>query len=741
MARGLTTGPTPACRDLPAARMLRVMARKPRQSTRPLDPRAMGTQPASRSFWDERWALALAAIFLLTLAWRLSALARLADSPLMGALNSDSQVYWAWAGEIRAGAWVGRQAFFLGPLYPYWLALVRALFGDSLRVALTVQCVLGAGAVTLLTDAARRIVAAPIALVVGALLGMLAMGTFFDVLVLMESLVFSLTALILWMVLRWDWPRRASLGALIVGVAIGLSAQGRATHVLLLAPFVGFAFASLDRASAMRAALVAIATVVLLALPTTIRHRVLVGEWIPYTYSLGFNAFVGNGPVANGSFLLTTGSVESEDLVPGSAEGGAGGDGRAYQRRIEGVVLTPGQSSRRWLQQTIAFVRREPATTLRRYLDKLALLINRRELAQIENIDVTERVVGRLGPPGLGSFLPLGLLGMVGLVLAMRRTARERYVAGVLLTLALSTAVFFVTDRYRFQLMPAFALLAAVALQALVTAATQRDGRMLGGIALGLALAAALAALPRVPFDLDHLAWETDSSVGAAYLSRGEIAPAVEALQRAVALDRAGRLRNGDWATAKVVRASVFENLGIALRRQGDSADALRAYRDAARLAPDAQSLHNDYAKVAAEMGQTGESREAMAVTGIAEAQIVERLIQDATEAQARGERRGLEAALHGVLTLRPGDERAQVALIRTLVQAARLDEALAALEAARTRGLDPEVYAAHQVLIASSRGDAAGAAGWRARLRPGAERDPRVAGTLAMIGSGNVSP
>jgi len=714
--------------------MLRPMARKPRHSTRPSDRSAIGTKPAARGFWGERWPLALAAIFLLTLAWRLIALAALARSPFMGDLDADPAIYWAWSGEIRAGAWVGRQAFFLGALYPYVLAVLRELTADSLRAVLGVQCMFGALAVTLLTDAARRLTSAPVGLVVGALLGVLTMGTFFNLLVLMESLLFLLSTLVLWCVVAWDWQRRPILGAMVVGACLGLAAQGRATHVLLLIPFVLFLFASLERPRAMRAVLAALAMVIALALPTLIRHRLLVHEWIPYTYSLGFNAYVGNGPAANGSYVLITGSVEDESSVPGSSEGGTQGDGRAYLRQIEGLDLSPGQSSQLWLQRTLAFVRHEPALTARRFLEKLGLLVNHREVPQVENVAVMERVLGPLGPPGLGSFVPLGVLGMIGMVLVLRRPPRERFALTMLATLALATAVFFVTDRYRHQLVPALALLAAITLQTVWDGFRRGERGLLVRIALGAIVVGALTALPRVPFDPDHLAWEADASLGIAHLKRGENPQALTALRRAVTLDRSGRLKRGDGSSAQVVRASVYEDLAVAERLTGDWATALGTYREAARLAPNARSLQLEYGKTAAAMKHLEEARSAFTAAGVSEGEASEGLFADASQAQAREDGAGLEAALRGILTLQPGDERAQVALIRTLIQAARFDEAAAELEHAREAGLDAGVHAAHEVLLAATRGDTASEATWRARITPSAARDPRIAATLAMV-------
>lgn len=681
-----------------------------------------------------RWRVMLAMVFSLTLAWRLFALARLAASPLMGELTADSAVYWEWAGEIRSGSWIGHQAFFLSPLYPYALAVVRELLGDSMRMVLTLQCVLGALSVTLLTDAAHRLTSPRVALVVGALLGLLTMGTFFDLLILMESLLFALSALVLWLVVAWRWDRRPILGAILVGSCLGLAAQGRATHVLMFVPFAGFLFATLARPVALRAAMASLGMIVMLALPTTIRHRILVGEWIPYTYSLGYNAYVGNGPEANGTYVLITGSVEPEEPIPGSVEGGTSSDGRSYQHDRAGVQLSPAQSSDRWLEQALAYVAREPGRTARRYVTKLGLLVNHREVPQIENIAVHERVLGPLGPPGLGSFLPLGSLGLVGLLLAARSSPRARFIVAMLVTLAAATAVFFVTDRYRHQLMPALALLAAITLQQIWDHYQRRERTDLVRYALALGLACGLTALPLVPFDANLLAWETDSALGAAAMRRGDAALAVQALGRAVALDEAGRLPHADRATAKVMRAAVQENLAIAQSQIGDRVGALRSYRAAASLAPQARALHADYGKVAAMLEHGDEARSAFTIAGMQLQKAVTELFQDASQAQAREDDAGLEAALRGILTLQPNDERARVALVRTLIRAARYEDATLELERARAVGIDAQVHIAHQVLLAASRGDTLAAGRWRSRLAPGASGDPRVEATLQMV-------
>ncbi len=183
------------------------------------------------------WRAVLALLFVLALGWRLFALSRLAGSPLLGNLEADSEIYWRWAGSIHASGWIGHNPFFLSPLYAYALALVRSLTGDSVIAVLRVQAVLGASAVVLLADASRRLTTSAWGLVIGLAASFYAIGTFFDLLILSESLLYFLEALLVWMVVAWPWRERWLSGSALVGCLIGLLAQGRPTAPVLLLAF------------------------------------------------------------------------------------------------------------------------------------------------------------------------------------------------------------------------------------------------------------------------------------------------------------------------------------------------------------------------------------------------------------------------------------------------------------------------------------------------------------------------
>ena len=254
---------------------------------------------------------ALATLFLFALLWRWLYVQRLIHTPLFEYYESDSRNYWGWAALIRASGWTAHAPFFLGPLYPYVLAAFQAAFGISPGVLFSAQALSSAAGSILLADAARRVSSTWAGLIVGLSVAAYGPSVLFDGLVLAESLLFVLGCALVWVVVSSaDRPARIRTG-LLLGALIGLMALGRATALLLMLP-IGAALIQHGPVGRTRfAPLLAAATgIVLLAAPVAIHHWRLAHEFIPYTYSAGYNFYVGNGPGANGTYAVPTGSVE-----------------------------------------------------------------------------------------------------------------------------------------------------------------------------------------------------------------------------------------------------------------------------------------------------------------------------------------------------------------------------------------------------------------------------------------------
>src|SRR5262249_55291165 len=151
----------------------------------------------------------------------------------------------------------------------------------------------------------------------------------------------------------------------------------------------------------------------------------------PYTYNLGYNLRVGYNPEASGSSVVITGEMAPFQLeTPDDFDGGTGGDGRAYLRRMKGLDLSAGESSRYWSERAGEFVRANPARRASLTAQHAVMFWNWREYAQIESPTALTAGLGVIGWPILGTFACLAVLGFTGWQAAWRHGPAGRFVAG-----------------------------------------------------------------------------------------------------------------------------------------------------------------------------------------------------------------------------------------------------------------------------------------------------------------------
>ncbi len=417
--------------------------------------------------------------------WRFFYLDRLSKSALANSMFDDARIYWAWAERIAHGHVVGTNPFFLAPLYPYVLGLMRALGVGTPSSVLFLQSLWGAGAAVLLADAVRRLTTPIIGLALGLILIVYQMAVFFDGLILSESLLFFLGSLLLWWVVRSDWSRPSWRTTVVVGVLIGLLAAGRGTAVVLVLPAALLVVRRSDLAGSVRRAGVVLAGFALVVAPVALHNVAVAHEWIPLTYNTGFNLYVGNNPRSSGTYVPITGNRVGQPL---GLDGGVELDGRDYLERVEGLRLSPAGSSAYWTSKATSYVANHPGHTLGLMAIKLGMLWNTREFPQIENVEEYGALAGPVGLPVVGSFAILGALALMGAAFSWRSGVAARFALGSALVLTLSTLPFFVTDRYRHMLIPGCAILAGLGLHRLWTAWSDgsRRKQALAALAAGL---------------------------------------------------------------------------------------------------------------------------------------------------------------------------------------------------------------------------------------------------------------
>jgi tetratricopeptide (TPR) repeat protein len=670
------------------------------------------------------WLVWLAALFVLALGWRLAYFGRLRDTPFWGSLAVDARIYWDWSEHILRHGVASPATFFLAPLYPYTLALMRVLSGGSFDGVLTAQALLSAASVVLLADATRRVAGPLPAIIVGVVLAVFRTSVFFAGLVLPETLLSFLASVLVWFVARTDWPRAGLAAFAMYGLLVGLLTLGRASAALLVALVIALAGGE-SRARRIRSIAVALAVFAACALRSALANLRASGEIIPFTYNLGFNLYVGNNPDATGTYV-TTGSTPSPLEGTAATTGGAL-DGRADVFAREGRRLEPAESSRYWAAKAFEFVRAEPLAALRLAGKKLLLAWNYVEAPQNENMESLDRVAGPLGPPVVGGFGLLAVIGLGGAAFAVRGGPAERWLVGYLALVTLALVPIFVTDRYRFHLVPALTVLAGLGGRQIARALRGADApaRVRALVTAGLATAIVLLPVRARPDAIQD--WELAADHAARLLERGAYAEAATEFARAEA--SAGGLRKQMPSTsARAELASFHYRYGLALQGLGRSEDAVARWERAIALNPaDAPSLAR-LASAYERANRAADVERIRRALGSVASGRAELLLNDGWAAARRGDMDAAEWSFLDAAAASPGLAGAWHRLIRIRIQQGRFDDASKAVEQARTSGLDAASADIYECFLAAERGDLARATRVHGRIPAGAANaDPNL--------------
>ena len=516
------------------------------------------------------------------------------DHPLLQAdTGLDAAAYVQLASRVVAGdVLLGKEPFFVSPLYVYFLAPIFALTGGSLAAARFVQVLLGTAAAGLLYGAARRFFNDRAALLGAALYVLTGVVTFHEVLILQAALDPFLTALALYLLADALAFRRVSSkvnGAgnrgggsarwVAAGAAFGLLALNR-PNVLVCAVAVALALGVLPLVVRTRGATLPsspfeepsfrtlrfvaafLAGLVLTIAPATVRNLAVSGEPVLISSHGGLNLYVGNGPTADGTYSPVSGITPSID--------GQARDAKKVAEAAEGRLLSTREVSAHFTRLAVSWAREHPGAAVRLFVKKLGLLANRIEVPL--NLSYAWYAGGPLSPlsflvVGPWLLVPLGVLGLAWRLFEAPRSAFAVWVAFAP-AYALSVALFFVSSRYRLPLLLPLAVGAGFALDAGLRAARARDGRRLGLAAAVLLPLAVLAFRPtgiddgRANEETEYILWQIvagqDAAArerlarlarwhplpgvlwfrsGRAWLEAGRPVPAVDAFRKALDID------------------------------------------------------------------------------------------------------------------------------------------------------------------------------------------------------------
>ncbi|MBN2464471.1 glycosyltransferase family 39 protein [candidate division WOR-3 bacterium] len=452
----------------------------------------------------------------------------------MGPTYVDSYYYHQWAIEIISGNFWGSDVFFLRPLYPYLLALIYAIFGRHVLAVQLVQTLFATASCFLLYETTRRIFGRRPAIFASfgfALTGVLVFftGTFLHV-----ELTVLLSLLFLWLILIAG--RRIWLWA-VAGICFGLLVISRPELLLVLPFLVAWLWKqsttrgpSSDTPGPLsgvpRSAPVALAAVALLIIAVVpIRNYIVGRDPVLFTAHSGLNFYYANNPSADGTWQPTA------ELARGT--GFSHERLKHVIRTIDGRQVSWSAASSYWTRRGISFITHQPGKYLQLLGRKLLLFFSNYEVPN-NYYPETVRPASlplRLAFVNFGLVLGLGLVGMVW-AWPKRRQALPTYlfVAAHLV----SALLFYVLSRLRAPVLPFLLMFAGYGLHGIVDSIRQRRVKhAVVGIAIAAAVYAASVLIPVPRQTYSAQAWV---QAGNTWLGERKVGPAIEALNRALAI-------------------------------------------------------------------------------------------------------------------------------------------------------------------------------------------------------------
>ncbi len=501
------------------------------------------------------------AAILAALVPRLVYLGQTADLPYFADFVLDGDWYRQRAREALAGEWLSAASHFRGPLYPWFLAGLFRLFGESVHPVRVAQLLLGAANAGLVWAAARRFVSPGGALLAALLYAGYGILVYFDGEVL--TLTLEMTLLLLFLLAL---TARGRAGAPLAGLLLGGAAILRPSILPVALPALLYLRPGGGglprRAPAWRLAPAAfLVALALPILPVVIGYRVLLGDWIPISSQGGINFYLGNHEGADGSAAVTPCTGDIDLAISDRYRDAVEECSRRVAERAVGRPLVPSEVSRYWTERGLAFARARPLEFAHLFLKRAYLGLSNQE---VDNNQDLPYFLGRYAPWLLA--MPVGAgtivaLGIPGLVASRRRSRESRFALFAWGILFIGAVAFLVHSRLR---APHLVLL--------------------------------------LPFAGEGLARVAESARARAWRPFERRLIVVLAL---LVLSGAGLHR----ADSDAVRASEHFTLGFAEERAGNDAEAAETYARAVRFDPDFLQARYALGNALARLGRADEAR------------------------------------------------------------------------------------------------------------------------------------
>lgn len=560
--------------------------------------------PADNTAWM------LPAALLLGLVVRVAYLIFSHQSPFFEPLLLDPGYYHHWALRIAGGEISPPSVFYGLPLFPYVLALLYKLTGASLWATKIFQILLGLVTIFFVYRTGEKLgsrLAGGIAAMLTAVYGPL---FFHEAVLIPENLAVPLYAASFYYACGFFEKPTAKKGA-VLGVLFGLAALTKAGIMLFIPVFAVMLILRQKKAKAPLMPVWACLAVFVLTLAPVTAHNFFRGkDTVLLTSHAGFNFYVGNNPLSEGTFVSIPGTGSSvESQIAGS---------RAIAERELGRPLKPSEVSKYWSDKAMDFIRQNPGRFLELCVKKFILFFDSREISDVNDYSFEKEFNPMLRFPWPG-FALLGPLFILGLMLPLRRSRLAGLVYAWIGAYLVGLITFFINARYRLPMLAIFLPLAGLAVVELIeTVKAARWGRLGAALAI-LAAAAGFTQLHPVGADVSL----RYVNAGDAYFEKHGYNEAIDYYKKALAEDPESakanlamgmvlaKLGKADEAKDYFLKSIVtnpssqaYNNLGLWYYDHQDVDAAEKAFNKAMELDPSSSQPYNNLGMIYGNAGR-----------------------------------------------------------------------------------------------------------------------------------------
>lgn len=383
----------------------------------------------------------------------------------------DGEYHDEWAMRISEGDWIGEEAFFRAPLYPYFLAIIYKIFGHNYYLPRLIQFIMGSMSCIFIYLIGREMFNRRVGLIASLVASFYGIFIYFEGELLLTFLVtFLLLASFLMLLHAYKNPTRKKW--FVSGLLLGLSATAR-PNTLILIPFVllwlwfvlargahGFA-----KGVVLRRGLLFFSGSLLIISPVLVRNYAVGKDFVPIASQGGINFYIGNNPYSDGFTAIAPGTR------PGWFEGYE--DAIRIAKETAGRELKPSEISDFWFSKGVEFMVGRPWEYLRLFFKKFFFFWHGFELSNNKEIYFFARYSSFLSAILWKSWLcfpfgPISPLFLIGLFLSFKYEKECKAVlvliSGAVFVYMFSVVVFFVCARYRVPVLPFVLIFASYAL-------------------------------------------------------------------------------------------------------------------------------------------------------------------------------------------------------------------------------------------------------------------------------------